>query len=380
MTPMRIGSREINPEFPPYVIAEIGVNHDGSADRAVSLTHAAADAGADAVKLQLFTADALMSKAAKLAAYQRTAGETDPLAMLRRLELSIDDMAPVVRAAHARGIHAIVSVFSVEHVAIAERLPWDAYKTASPDVTNRPLLDALAATGKPLIVSTGASTMDEVRRAIAWLAPIHDRLAVLHCVSSYPAAPDDANVDAMRAVMAEFRGPVGYSDHTPDLDTGALAVGPSRSGAATILEKHLTFSRRAAGPDHAASLEPSELAEYIRLARDSRVFDRAKPDDPSTPCDVRLGDGRKRVLPCERDVRRVSRQSLAATRDLPAGHVLTRADLTIKRPGTGLEPFRLHEVLGRATTRTVEADMPLTHADILGLPAVAPDVVADAPA
>ena len=342
---MRIGEREIGPGHAPYVIAEIGVNHDGEVERALMLTDAAADAGADAVKLQLFETDRLMSKAAKLAAYQKNAGETDPLAMLRRLELSIDDMAKVVHRAHARGIHAIVTVFSVELVEVAERLEWDAYKSASPDIVNRPLLEAMAATGKPLIVSTGASELDEVTRAAGWLEGIRDRLAFLQCVSSYPA-PDEA-LGGIRAIADATGLVTGYSDHTSDIETGTAAA----ALGACVLEKHLTYDRHAQGPDHAASLEPKEIEAYVRAAKAVR-------------CPTPDGAGSKVVLPCERDVREVSRQSLVSARALRPGDVLTREMLTIKRPGTGVPPFLMEEMIGRRVVRDVEMDVPIVREDV----------------
>ncbi len=342
---MKIGDRHIGLQHPPYVIAEIGVNHDGDPDRSVLLTERAAEAGADAVKLQLFETDRLMSKAARLAAYQKNAGETDPFAMLRRLELTIDQMEPTVRRAHELGIHAIVTVFSVELVAVAERLPWDAYKSASPDIVNRPLLDAMAATGRPLIVSTGASTLAEVTRAAGWLEGVRDRLAMLQCVSGYPAP--DAALGGIRAIAEATGLAVGYSDHTESVETGALAV----SAGAALLERHVTHDIRAAGPDHAASLEPEAFARYALLAR------RATRGAGE-------GAAKKAVLECEQDVRTVSRQSLVAVRDLAAGEVLARDDLTIKRPGTGIEPWRVDEVVGRALARDVAADMPLVEDDL----------------
>ncbi len=367
---MHIGSCTISPDHPPYIIAELGVNHDGDPRRALELVQLARDAGADAIKLQLFEADRLMSRAAKLAAYQRAAGERDPVEMLRRLELSIDDMKACVDVAHQLGLHAIVSVFSVELVPVAERLPWDAYKTASPDITNKPLLDALAATGKPLIVSTGASTMDEVGRAVEWLGAVHDRLAVMQCVSCYPTKFEQSELGGIRALASAFpRLPIGYSDHTPDEATGLEAV----NHGACVLEKHMTYSSRAVGPDHAASLEPAMFGVYVKTARvGSRMSSLITPDLP-----VELREAMalvqepppgwcccKRVLPIEEDVRTVSRQSLTTTRRLPAGHTLTRADLTIKRPGTGIAPFELETTIGRALARPVEDDMPLMPDDL----------------
>lgn len=352
---MRIADRTITPGRPPYIIAEIGVNHDGDPARALALTEAAAEARADAIKLQLFKTDRLMGRAARLAAYQRDAGETDPFAMLRRLELPIDAMAPVVARAHALGLHAIVTVFSLELVPLAERLPWDAYKTASPDIVHRPLLEALAATDKPLIVSTGAADPAEIARARAWLDSARDRLAFLHCVSSYPTPPEGAHLAACRAVAALVPPcPVGYSDHTTLAETGAVAA--AHAGA-LILEKHLTDDRTRPGPDHAASLEPHTFAEYVRLAHHAHASTRTM-----TPDLVRtlLGEPEKRITDRERDVRAASRQSITAARNLPAGHTLTAEDLRFQRPGLGLEPWRIHETLGRTITRPLQPGDPIT--------------------
>lgn len=346
---MKIAGRPIGAEHPPYVIAELGVNHDGSVERAEALVDAAAEAGADAVKLQLFDAERLMSRASKLAAYQQAAGESDPILMLKRLQLDIDQMKRVVARARARRVHAIVTVFSVELVNDAERLGWDAYKTASPDIIHKPLLDALCATGRPLIVSTGASTLDEVVRCRAWLESARDRLAFLQCVSSYPVPAGSEALGGVGALLAALDTPVGYSDHTASEETGREAV----ALGACVLEKHMTYDRRAAGPDHAASMEREGMARYIALSRDGA---RARAGMPRPGAGDRAG---KSVLACEQDVRRVSRQSIVVRRDLPAGHVLTREDLTFKRPGTGLPPFMLDEVLGRRLALAAEGDMPL---------------------
>ncbi|MBX3390907.1 MAG: N-acetylneuraminate synthase family protein [Phycisphaeraceae bacterium] len=346
---MRIGERQIaDPKggARPYVIAEIGVNHDGSVDRALELTRTAAEAGADAVKFQLFRADLLMSRASVLANYQAASGESDPFAMLRRLELSVDQLAPVVALAHQLGIHAIVTVFSLELVAEAERLAWDAYKTASPDIIHKPLLERLAATGKPLILSTGASTMEEVHRAIVWLRAARGRLAVLQCVSSYPTPFAQAELGGIVLLKRALDCPIGYSDHTSVEETGALAV----SLGASILEKHFTYDTHAKGPDHGASLNGASLRRYIAAAR-----------SPGRAPEV---EAMKRVLEIEKDVRRVSRQSIVAARPLSVGHLIGRGDLTFKRPGTGVPPFDLERVLSHRVVREVERDMPLQWDDL----------------
>ncbi len=356
---MQISGRPIGPGCEPYIIAEVGVNHDGSVDRALLLVEAAAAAGCDAVKLQLFRADLLMSKAARLAHYQTRAGETDPLEMLRRLELRVHQMGPIVQRAHARGLHAIVTVFSLELLDEALRLPWDALKTASPDIIHRPLLEALTASGRPLIISTGASTAMEVQRALEWLTPAHDRLALLQCVSSYPTPLDDAAMEAMGDLATMFDGPIGYSDHTPDADSSLRAV----LLGACVLEKHITMDRSLPGPDHAASLEPPALARYVREARRAPRLADEYPQYAQRIA-ARARQGTKLVLERERDVRTVSRQSIVARADLPAGHTLRREDLTFKRPGTGIEPFRIDETLGRRLVRPVSQDLPLVREDL----------------
>lgn len=384
---MNIGAREIGPGAPPYIIAELGVNHDGSLDLALDLVRAAAIAKADAVKLQFFKTDLLMSRAAKLAAYQAAAGETDPVAMLRRLEFPLEHMARVVSLAHSFNLHAIVTVFSVELVEQAQQLRFDAYKTASPDVINRPLLEALAATNKPLIVSTGASTLQEVGRALNWLRRSHEQLAVLQCVSAYPTPLEHNAILGMKAIADIFHGPVGYSDHTTDVRTGSAAV----TLGASIIEKHLTYDRNAKGPDHAASLDPIQFGEYVRMCRDAWQVEQGKKeilrglrtsrergdrrllaqaeaafnviDNLSDPAE-RVVSIVKEVLPIEADVRAVSRQSLVLRHDCPAGHTITRDDLTIKRPGTGIPPAELPSIVGRILARPVEGDMPLMFDDL----------------
>lgn len=359
---MNIGAKQIDSSQPVYVIAELGVNHDGSVGRALELTHAAARAGADAIKLQYFETDRLMSRAAKLAAYQKNAGESDPVSMLRRLELSIEDMRPVADLAHELGMHAIVTVFSVELVANAERIAWDAYKVASPDLVHRPLLETLAEYNRPLILSTGAATSREVLDAYLWLSDIDHRIAFMQCVSSYPTPFERASIGGM-LMLEELTGcPVGYSDHTSDVGTGELA----RRFGATILEKHLTYNTAARGPDHAASLDPTMFAEYVRRARAAAVLNDAERcvalDASRSPRGV--GKAEKIVLDIERDVRAVSRQSVTVTREIPAGHRLRREDLTIKRPGTGISACRFNEMIGRVARATIEADTPLSE-DVL---------------
>lgn len=353
---MRIADRTIDTRHPPYVIAELGVNHDGSRDQLMRLVQAAADANAHAVKLQLFSADDLLSGAASLAEYQIAAGESDPRAMLRRLELPIKVARQAIDLAHDLQMQAIATVFDLPLLPLAMQLPLDAFKTASPDLVHKPLLDALVATDKPLIISTGAASREEVQRAVGWLAPARDRMALLQCVSSYPTPPEFAAVAAVRDLADLFTGPVGYSDHTTAVDTGALAV----SLGARVLEKHLTLDRTLPGPDHAASIEPDGFAEYVRLAH--AAFDGVWQ---ASLQDERLGAPTKFLLPIEADVRQVARRSIVAARDLPANHVLTMGDLAFKRPGGGLEPWQADLLLGKPLEFPIVADRAIMPDDVL---------------
>ncbi len=340
---MIVSGRVIDTLQPPYVIAELGVNHNGSVPAALKLVEAAHAAGADAVKLQWFETDRLLSRAARLASYQKRSGARDPFQMLRPLELDAIGLSRVVQCARERGLHTIVTLFSVEIVQHAEALGFDAYKTASSDIVNRPLLEALMATGRPLFVSTGASTLKEIAAAAGWLDR-HPNI-LLQCVSAYPVPETSASLAGRWAIMDASPNALGYSDHTTAIDTGALAV----ATGACVVEKHLTADRTTAGPDHAASLEPEEFARYVELVHRAWRM---------------LGPRRKHVLAIEADVRAASRQSLTTRRALRAGGVLVRDDLTIKRPGFGIEPSRLIETLGRRLSRSVEADVPLREEDL----------------
>ena len=328
----------------PFVVAEIGVNHDGDPARALELVDAAASSGADAIKMQWFEAKRLVSASADLVDYQKAAGETDPTGMLQRLELDRDAMVAVIDRARTHGLKSIVTVFSPELVPVAAELEWDAFKTASPDLVNRPLLEALAGDGRPLILSTGCSTIPEISDALDWVG--RKNLALLHCVSSYPTPVADAALGGIPALAETFGLPVGYSDHTTDPCTGGLAV----AAGASILEKHLTWNVDAPGPDHAASMSPGRFGEYVAFARRSALM---------------FGRRTKHVLPSESEVRTGARQSLAFMRDLTAGTIITAEDLTTMRPGNGISPACLPEILGLRLARDVRRGTLIQRVDLL---------------
>ncbi|BAM05143.1 N-acetylneuraminate synthase family protein [Phycisphaera mikurensis] len=320
------------------VIAEAGVNHNGSVDAALRLVDAAADAGADAVKFQRFDPATLLAAGAGLADYQAAGGAADAAGLLGPLVLPGDAWTRLADAAAARGIALVVTPFSPADCRalrpLATRLA--AMKIASPDAVNPPLLVAAAAIGRPLIVSTGAAGLEELGPAVAAVRAGGPGSALLHCVSAYPTPPDAAALGGVAALRSACGVAVGYSDHTAGVETGGWAV----AAGACVLEKHLTLDRSAPGPDHAASLEPAGFADYTRRAHAAAAA---------------VGPLAKSPSPLEAGVAAVARQSVAAARDLPAGTVLAREDLAVMRPGTGIPAAELGALAGRRLRHAARA-------------------------
>jgi sialic acid synthase SpsE/CMP-N-acetylneuraminic acid synthetase len=342
-TPVAIGPRRVGPDQPAYIVAEAGVNHDGSLEQALRLVDVAAAAGADAVKFQVFRANELATASAATAEYQQQRGAESQRAMLARLELSDDDFARVPEYCAHRQIEFLATPFAVPDVDRLLALQVRAIKVASTDLNNTPLLRRAAQTGLPLVVSTGAATAEEIQTGVGRLREwgVVGRLILLHCVSGYPAPLENANLRAIRALGEAFGMPCGFSDHTTSTQTGAWAV---LSGAC-LLEKHFTLDRGAVGPDHAMSLDPAGLQEYVAAAR---AAERA------------AGTGRLGLSALETDVRNAARQSVVAACDLTTGTVLRPEMLTLKRPAGGIEPDQLDAVIGREAAVNVPQDTVLT--------------------
>lgn len=339
-----IGPAVIGVGRPVYVVAEAGVNHNGSLDLALEMVDAAAAAGADALKFQIFTADALVTADAAAAAYQRTsAGAQTQHQMLRSLELRAEDFAVIQRHCAQRGVEFLATPFAPPDLETLLGLGVRAIKLASTDLNNVPLLRAAAETSLPLIVSTGAADSGEIeaaaRRLDEWGAA--DRMVLLHCVSSYPTPWSQANLRAIGQLQQRFGRHAGFSDHTTSETIGGLAV----AAGARVIEKHFTLDRRMDGPDHAMSLEPGQLARYIGNIRQAEAA---------------LGTGSLDAAPCEQEVRRLARRSIVARRDIAPGEVLTAECVTVKRPGGGLEPDLMDELLGRRAVSAIAADEQLT--------------------
>lgn len=346
MTGFRIGRRRIGPDRPVFVIAEVGVNHNGDPDIARRLVEVARRAGADAVKFQTFRAERLATAQAPLAAYQKaTVGSGNQLEMLKALELRPEDLAQLKVVAESKGLVFLSTPFDLESVDLLRSLDVAAYKIASGDLTNHPLLEAVAKTHRPLVVSTGMATMAEVRETHALLRRLGTRHMFLHCTSDYPAPVEDLHLRAIGLLRRELGTEVGYSDHSA---TGTASVAAVALGA-TVLERHITLDRALPGPDHRASTEPDAFVDYVRAVRETSEA---------------LGQETKRPSARERDTARVARKSLVARVDLPKGTRLSLAHLDAKRPGTGIPPNRLAEVLGRRTRRALRVDDLLAWTDL----------------
>jgi len=343
----KILDRMIGGSEPCYIIAEAGVNHNGDLALAHKLIDAAVDARADAVKFQTFLPERLVSSLGGKAAYQKTTTGADEsqLEMLRRLSFAAKDFAELKWYCEARRITFLSTPFEDESVDLLERLDVPAFKLSSGEITYLSFLRYVAAKGRPIILSTGMSTLVEVERGVAVIRDARcTDLALLHCVSAYPAEAGECNLRAMQTLSDAFQVPVGFSDHTlgKAVPISAAALG------AHVIEKHLTLDRNLPGPDHRASLQPDEFATMVA---DIRMVQLA------------LGDGIKRPQPSEADSARAARKSLVATRDLAPGTVLAADMIEILRPGTGIAPEFRNAVQGRRVLRPVAAGAPLSWSD-----------------
>lgn len=326
-----MGGRKIGEGASCFVIAEAGVNHDGSLELALRLVDAAADVGADAVKFQTFKALKLATQFAPKAEYQTRT--TDPaesqLDMLKRLELSPDAHRAIIARCAQRGLMFLSSPFDEESADLLESFGVPAFKVSSGELTNLPFLRYLAGKRRPILLSTGMATLQEVQAAVSAVTAAGCReLSLLHCVSNYPAEAAHVNLRAMATMADAFGWPVGYSDHTLGVDVPLAAV----ALGACIIEKHFTVDRQLPGPDHMASVEPDEFAALVRSIR--RV-------------ESALGNGEKRPAASELSTALVARRSLVAAMTISRGTRLTADMVVSRRPGTGLAPDRVGELLGR---------------------------------
>jgi len=337
---VKIAGKMIGKGEPCFIIAEAGVNHNGDVNLAKKLIDVAKEAGADAVKFQTFKAEEVVTRSAEKAKYQKetTPAEESQYEMIRKLELAGEDFRGLFAYAQEKGVLFLSSPFDKGSVDLLSELGVSAFKIPSGEITNFPLLRYIARKGKPIILSTGMATQEEVGEALEIIKQEGiDDIILLHCVSSYPAKIEDMNLKAMDTLRNAFKLPVGLSDHSigVTIPIAAAALG------ACVIEKHFTLDKNLPGPDHRASVEPDELKQMITAIRD---VERA------------MGNGIKKPTKVEEENKKVVRRSIVAGVDIPQGTIITEDMLAIKRPGTGLEPKYLGEVIGRTAKETIKQD------------------------
>ena len=323
-----------------FIIAEAGVNHNGHLELAKKLVDAARDAGADCVKFQTFVSRNIVSKNAVKADYQKqqTEPEESQQDMLKKLELSFDEFVELNEYCRRKEIDFMSTAFDFDSIDFLHSLEMGTWKIPSGDITNLPYLIKIAKLNKPVILSTGMSTMEDIRSAIKALKEngVTD-LTVLHCTTEYPTPFEDVNLRAMNAIKEEFGVKVGYSDHSRGIEVPIAAV----ALGAIVIEKHFTLDRNMTGPDHKASLEPNELKAMV---------------DSIRHIELALGNGIKQPAESEKKNMAVARKSIIASKDIKAGEIFTDNNLAVKRPGDGISPMRWFDVLGKTASRDFQED------------------------
>lgn len=323
-----------------YIIAEAGVNHNGSLEIAIRLVDSAKFCGADAIKFQTFKTERLVTRSAEKAEYQkRTGSEGDSqFEMLKKLELGEDDFRVLINHCNQIGIEFLSSPFDEESADLLDSLGMATFKIPSGEITNHPFLMHVARKKKPVIISTGMSTLGEVEEAVGIFntcEPTH--VTLLHCVTEYPAPYGEINLNAMHTLREAFKLDVGYSDHTSGIEIPLAAV----ALGATVIEKHFTLDNAMEGPDHKASLNPDDFRQMVRLIRN---------------VEKAIGDGIKRPAPCELKNIDIARKSIVAAETIKEGEIISQHKLTIKRPGYGIQPKDMNKLVGLQANRMIEKD------------------------
>lgn len=324
------------------IIAEAGVNHNGSLELARKLIDKAVEANVDYIKFQTYKADTLVNKAAQQAAYQKkNLGKVESqLEMLRKLELTFEDFRRLDTNCRDRRIKFLSTPFDPESIDFLASLGMDYMKVPSGEITNLPYLRRIAGTGIPVIMSTGMCSLGDIEDALSVLCkngtPIED-IILLHCNTEYPTPMVDVNLRAMETLRSAFGTKVGYSDHTKGIEVPIAAV----AMGATVIEKHFTLDRTLPGPDHVASLEPNELKTMVDSIRN---------------IELAMGSSVKKVSASEKKNIAIARKSIVASRDIIKGEILSESNLMAKRPGNGISPMKWDEVLGQKAIRDFQTD------------------------
>jgi len=328
------------------IIAEAGVNHNGSIVAARQLVDAAVEAGVDYVKFQTFKAEQLVSRNAEKADYQlaHTDASETQLQMLKKLELNEEDHLELIEYSRQKGIRFLSTAFDLDSIDLLKKLGITIGKIPSGEITNLPYLRKMAATFPEIIFSTGMAGMDEIGQTLQVLldnGAVKEQITILHCNTEYPTPMKDVNLSAMNNIQKEFGVSVGYSDHTLGIEVPIAAV----ALGAKVIEKHFTLDKTWEGPDHKASLEPAELKAMVTGIRN---------------IELALGSEIKQTSPSEQKNKAIARKSIVAKRHIHSGELFTESNLTVKRPGTGISPMRWDEVIGKKANNDFEPDQLIT--------------------
>ncbi len=325
-----------------FIIAEAGVNHNGDINLAKKLVDVAKESGADAVKFQAFRAEELVTDKAPKAEYQlkTTSQKESQYEMLKKLELSFQELEELKRYCDRKGIIFMASAFDIESARFLKDLGLEIFKIPSGEITNYPLLKEIGSYRRKVILSTGMADLGEIEDALDVLIESGTKkedIVVLHCITEYPAPYEEVNLRAMLTIKEAFKVKVGFSDHTPGIEIPIAAV----ALGAEVIEKHFTLDKNLPGPDHRASLEPLELKRMIEAIRN---------------VEKALGNGIKKPSKSELKNRDIVRRSIVAKRDIKKGEVFTEENITVKRPAYGISPMRWNEVLGKKAKRDFKKD------------------------
>ena len=339
-----VGSKKVGDGQPVFIIAEVGVNHNGSLEMAKQLIDVAVSAGVDAVKFQMCDPDEMVVKDAPKAEYQEKTTEDaeSHYDMLKRLYFGPREHIELKEYAEKKGIIFFSTAFSIKDARELVKLKMPVHKVGSSDTNNVPQLRVLAASKKPILLSTGMSDLAEVKVSVAALRKAGcNKIAIFHCTTQYPAEFKNINLRAMQTMHRVLGVPVGYSDHTPGIEVSLAAV----ALGACIIERHITLDKQLPGPDHFASLEPHELEALVRGIRN---------------VESALGSDKKTITADERVIAKVARKSIVAAREIPVGKKITLEDLAYKRPGTGLPPSIVDRLIGKVACKSILKDQQLS--------------------
>ncbi|MBI2627884.1 MAG: N-acetylneuraminate synthase [Candidatus Niyogibacteria bacterium] len=345
-----IGKKRIGKDYPVFIIAEAGVNHNGSLQIALKLVDAAAKAGADAIKFQTFKAEQVATPESKMASYQKKniGKQESQLEMLKKLELKEDFYAPIIKRCHEKNIIFLSTPHGgFESVDFLKSLNVPAFKFGSGDINNFPVLEYAAKFNKPMIIGAGMASMKEAACAIAAIQKAgNKKIIVLHSTSNYPTFPFEVNLRAMQTMMKELGVLVGYSDHTLGIQIPIMAA----TLGASIIEKHFTLDRKMSGPDHKASLEPKELRAMVKAIRDVEII---------------MGSHVKQPVASEKKHKLLARKSIVAAGNIKKGVKIKENMLAIKRPGKGTEPRFWNKIIGKKTKKNLKKDQFIVWRDLI---------------